>query len=93
MTVGSVREQIAWVRATQPADGRVVLVPPHVLYGEVEKVVTCVGCGAHIAVPVCVDPEGFVGVVCGCVDAGTLETLEATVEGEGTAGNGRKGVL
>lgn len=54
-----------------------------------ERVFRCNGCGMHIAVGPCfehIDPETYVGAVCGCADVEPLESLTGAVEGAGRPG-------
>jgi hypothetical protein len=65
-------------------DGKVKLFDP-----SLERVFTCRGCRAQIAVGPSfehIDPETFVGAVCGCLDTEPLDSPEGLIEAAGRPG-------
>jgi hypothetical protein len=56
---------------------------------ELERVFRCVLCRTDIAVGPCfehIDPAGFVGAVCGCLDTEPLDSPEGLIEAAGRPG-------
>lgn len=80
------RRNLAFLNPSGTGDRVKLLEHPNM---EIERVFRCTGCGMHIAVGPCfehIDPESFLGCVCGCATPEPLESPDAAVEAAGRRG-------
>ena len=89
------QDRLGFLNPTGERADRVVPFP-----GDLERVFTCTGCGATIAVGPCwedIDPESFVGISCGCFErlGGIVHSFSDAEPSDaaataGTVGNSRE---
>lgn len=84
------RDRLGFLNPSGDSD-RVKLFAPEL---DLERVIRCTGCGMDIAVGPCfehIDPESFLGAVCGCETVEPLQCPTDAAGGAGSAGTGQDG--